>query len=117
MSDTQVVDTISILFQAKWCGPCKKIKPYYETQIKQIYTLNGISMFEYDYDDESTQELMDKLGVKGIPKLCVINCSKVVEDPFELTDDIIVSKVIMDSKQIETDAMSCVSVFSTNSDF
>ena len=73
------MDIHSFFFSAPWCGPCKLIKPFYYEKVKQIYTMNGITCTEHCYDDEHTEEMMNALGVKKIPTLCVIKMPSYIE--------------------------------------
>jgi thiol-disulfide isomerase/thioredoxin len=115
MSDP--IDTISILFYADWCNPCKRIKPLYEQKIRGTYIMNGISVYEYNYDLEDTKTLMKKFGVKTIPTLCVMNLSRSCKDPTDVTEEDILSIIRMDSHKIETNWADAVLSFSTEEDF
>lgn len=114
-------DTVSLLFQASWCEPCKKIKPYYEETVKPMYILNGISCYEMNYTSNDTKELMEVLGIEKIPALCVLNLKRhwsPDDDPTgnELSD-ILVKKEVLDAKGIETQSMDLIHLFSTEDDF
>jgi|1048.fasta_scaffold186933_2 thiol-disulfide isomerase/thioredoxin len=120
-STTVSADTVALLFQAPWCEPCKRIKPIYETRIKPMYILNGISCYELNYTSNDTKELMEVLNIEKIPALCVLNLNKQWspdDDPQgnEL-NDIITKKQILDAKEIETNSLDLIHLFSTEDDF
>lgn len=116
-ADNGPIDTISILFHAKWCNPCKRIKPLYETKIRSTYLMNGVTVYEYNYDTEHTKDLMAKFGVKTIPTLCFINLNKAGKQPDEIEDTDIINITRMDSEQISKNWADGLLSFSTEEDF
>jgi thiol-disulfide isomerase/thioredoxin len=121
MATTSFIDTVALLFQAPWCEPCKRIKPVYETRVKPMYILNGISCYELNYTSNDTKELMETLNIEKIPALCILNLKKhwsPDDDPQgDGLKDIIIKKEILDAVGIENDAMKCIHLFSTEDDF
>jgi thiol-disulfide isomerase/thioredoxin len=116
-SGNDSVDSISILFYAKWCNPCKRIKPHYDSKVRSTYLMNGVTVYEYDYDSEHTKVLMNKFGVKTIPTLCFLNLSKTCSDPVDIKEEDITNIIRMDSQGIEKDWADPLSSFSTEEDF
>ena len=57
-------------FNAKWCGPCKQMKPHIEELIYE-----GYSIQEIDVDDQP--ELAQQFNVRGVPTL-VVNGNSIV---------------------------------------
>jgi len=53
---------IVIDFSAKWCGPCKKIAPYYE---KLAVSVPDIIFAKIDVDE--FEEISKSAGIKSIP--------------------------------------------------
>ncbi len=49
-------------FNAKWCGPCKQMKPHIEELISE-----GYSILERDVDEQP--ELAQQFNVRGVPTL------------------------------------------------
>lgn len=111
------VDTISVFFYANWCKPCQRVKPFYFDKIQPMYIMNGISTYEYNYDEEGTRDLMKKFGVKTIPTLCVIDLNKAVCDPSNAHKDTIIRITKMDSHGIEKDWDTPMLTFSLEEDF
>lgn len=97
--------TTSLFFYAKWCGPCKRVKPVYESRIRPIYAMNGISCFEYDYDEPGTKELMEHINVQKIPKLVVIHTKEEIDDPHKIDMSSVLYCSVMDSHGIENNAL------------
>ncbi|PKG83735.1 thioredoxin [Colwellia sp. 75C3] len=64
----QVKGKVLIDFYAPWCAPCKMIAPVVE-QIAQEH--QDIRVIKINADD--SQELMTKLGIRGIPTLLLMN--------------------------------------------
>ncbi len=64
MQHSQNNDTLCVVdFSATWCGPCKKIAPYFETLSNQ-YT--DAKFFKVDVD-EADEELTNEYDVSAIP--------------------------------------------------
>ena len=57
-------------FNAKWCGPCKQMKPHIEALISE-----GYSIQEIDVDEQP--ELAKEFNVRGVPTL-VVNGNSIV---------------------------------------
>jgi thioredoxin 1 len=54
-------------FWAPWCGPCKMVKPILEKLSKEY--VNKVDLWQINADDN--QELLQALGIRGIPTLVV----------------------------------------------
>ena len=57
-------------FNAKWCGPCKQMKPHIAELISE-----GYSIQEIDVDEQP--ELAKEFNVRGVPTL-VVNGNSIV---------------------------------------
>jgi thioredoxin 1 len=64
---------VLIDFYAPWCAPCKMLAPVVE-QIAQEH--DDIKVIKINADD--SQELMAKLGIRGIPTLLLMNNGELV---------------------------------------
>jgi len=64
----QTKGKVLIDFYAPWCAPCKMLAPVVE-QIAQEHT--DIKVIKINSDN--SQELMAKLGIRGIPTLLLMN--------------------------------------------
>lgn len=121
MSLQSRMDTVALFFYAPWCGPCKRVKPYYEETVKPIYTMNGITCHELNYDEPRTKAIMKNLGIRTVPTLCLMGMKTVIDnvDDFgkEMIGSHIVSKVCMDSKEIPLYALDKISTFCMDEDF
>ena len=58
-------------FNAKWCGPCKQMKPHIQELISEGYNIQ-----EIDVDEQP--ELAKQFNVRGVPTLVVNGNSLVV---------------------------------------
>jgi thiol-disulfide isomerase/thioredoxin len=106
-------DLRGYFFYAKWCGPCKRVKPVWEN-LKPVYLANGITCLDYDYDEESTKAIMEKLNVKTVPTLVVIR----VPDVCEMDNPVDYEEMYRgDSTTIPVNAAEVVHKFSLDEDF
>lgn len=53
-------------FTAPWCGQCKVLT-------KQLNGFDACEIVSYNVDDEETEEIIDKYGVKNLPLLILVN--------------------------------------------
>lgn len=106
-------DIRAYFFYASWCGPCKRVKPTWET-LKMVYLTNGITCFEYDYDASPTKALMDNLNIKTVPTLVVCRIPEQNEE-----HDVSGYEELYrgDSKTIPLTAAGVVHTFSIDEDF
>lgn len=63
---------VVVKFGAKWCGPCKQIKPIIKELEKENESIDFI-----DVDVDENREILGKYMVKGIPKIVFIRDGKV----------------------------------------
>ena len=64
-------DLVLLDFYADWCGPCKEMY----TMLKQVDKDFDITIYKVDV--EEAKELVQTLGIRGIPSLYLINGDKV----------------------------------------
>lgn len=57
-------------FYASWCGPCKRIKPFYEKLAEEFTEL---TFCEIDIDNEEYSEFVEEMQVKSMPTFIVYN--------------------------------------------
>jgi thioredoxin 1 len=75
-------DNVFLVFKfgAEWCGPCKRIDPYYK-EYKELSLERGVAVeFHYlDIDEESIMDLMsDDLDLKLVPHFLIVRNGEVV---------------------------------------
>ncbi|MFK7000842.1 thioredoxin family protein [Flavobacterium oreochromis] len=82
-------DPISIVdFNAKWCGPCKKLAPILEKVSKE----KKIKLIKIDTD--KNPELAQKLNVEGLPTLHYYKNGKLVwENLGFITEEELIKKL------------------------
>ena len=61
-------EKLLIDFHAKWCGPCKMMKPTFEKISEEIKN-SGSDVQMYTMDVELNQEFARELGIRNIPTI------------------------------------------------
>lgn len=61
-------EKLLIDFHAKWCGPCKMMKPTFEKISEEIKN-SGSDVQMYTMDVELNQEFTRELGIRSIPTI------------------------------------------------
>jgi thioredoxin len=64
-----------LYFTASWCGPCQKIKPIYESLIKQYDS----KIKFYKMELNNNQDIADKLKVTSIPTFFFIKNGQIID--------------------------------------
>jgi thioredoxin 1 len=66
----ETFETIVIDFYADWCGPCKKLKPFFlELSENEIY--KEIKFLKVNADDD--EDLCTKYSIVGLPTVVFLN--------------------------------------------
>lgn len=52
----------AIMFTAKWCGPCKKLKPF----VQRLSMTSGITLYIVDIDDDP-RRVADDMQITSLP--------------------------------------------------
>ena len=68
-------EKIIVDFHAKWCFPCKTMKPTFE----RISNENTSSIGMYTMDVDENRELSMELGIRSVPTIKIFNGSEVIE--------------------------------------
>ena len=53
-------------FHAKWCGPCKMMKPMFESASQTLKEQNSDVQL-YTFDIESDRDFVSELGIRSVP--------------------------------------------------
>ena len=79
---------ILLIFSAKWCGPCKKLKSKLndENDVK-IQQIKNMKYIIFNVDDEENEELCNLFKVKGIPHQVFVKLDE--EDNIQVLHKII----------------------------
>lgn len=59
-------DKIVVDFHALWCGPCKIMKPMFESTSTKFLEQNSLVEF-YTFDIDKDKEFVMSLGIRGVP--------------------------------------------------
>ena len=71
-------DKVIIDFHAKWCGPCRTMKPTFEKVAEQLKKENSLVEL-YTMDVEENRDIAVKYGVRAVPTIKVFNNGDVVD--------------------------------------
>lgn len=64
-------------FSATWCGPCKRMKPYFEKAATFVQSINlDVKFFEIDVDE--SEEIAQDFEVSCMPTLVLIKNGEIV---------------------------------------
>jgi len=66
---------VVIDFNAEWCGPCKRISPFFAGLAKQ-YT--EIGFYDIDVDNPATKPIVEVCEVKSLPTFCLFGNGKYI---------------------------------------
>lgn len=59
-------------FGATWCSPCKALKPIFE-KVSQMEEFKNVEFIEYDIEEEDTEELVIKYGIRSVPTVVLLD--------------------------------------------
>lgn len=69
-------DALTVIdFYAKWCGPCKTIKPMFQ---KLIDKYPHVEFREVDIDNGTMKDICTKLSISSLPTFIVFKKGKIV---------------------------------------
>lgn len=75
-------EIVVLKFSATWCGPCQKLKPYFEKTAKKLAKhKDRIRFYEVDYDEEAAITKAYNIGT--VPALIVLRKSKTPPHGYE----------------------------------
>lgn len=57
-------------FSAEWCRPCKVMGKTFD-KIKELTEFNDVEFNEYDVDDDSSADLVQKFQIRNIPTIII----------------------------------------------
>lgn len=87
--DENIVDGITnaiIDFSAVWCGPCKKMAPFFAKAESFVQSINlDVKFFEVDVD--TSVELAKKYNINAMPTLILIKNGQEIERSRGFMDD------------------------------
>lgn len=55
-----------VKFTAKWCGPCKKLSPFFNKLVEE-YSDSGINFLEIDID--KAEKITNHENIQGVPTI------------------------------------------------
>ena len=57
-------------FSAEWCVPCKVMGKTFD-KVKELPEFNDVEFSEYDVDDDSSADLVQKFQIRNIPTIII----------------------------------------------
>lgn len=76
-------EKIIVEFHAKWCGPCRIMKPIFE----RVSQSNESNVQMYTMDIDENKEAAISLGIRSIPTIKIFNSGEVVETKVGLLNE------------------------------
>lgn len=64
--------TKCLKFGATWCAPCKALKPIFE-KVSQMEEFKDIQFIEYDIEEEDSEDLVIKYGIRSVPTVVLLD--------------------------------------------
>ena len=64
--------TKCLKFGATWCAPCKVLKPIFE-KVSQMEEFKDIQFIEYDIEEEDSEDLVIKYGIRSVPTVVLLD--------------------------------------------
>lgn len=74
MSDIPTKGLVVIDFFATWCGPCKKIAPFYD-ELAKVYP--NVAFLKVDVDESG--EIVERFNVNAMPTFVFLKDSQIVK--------------------------------------
>lgn len=62
----------AVKFSATWCGPCNMIAPFFH-EASESEEFKNLAFEEVDVDDEEKSDLINKLHIKNIPTIVILD--------------------------------------------
>lgn len=76
----KIIDGVTnaiIDFSATWCGPCKKLAPYY-AKAEQFALDEGLDITFFEVDVDKSKKLAEKFYIRAMPTIILIKNGKEV---------------------------------------
>jgi thioredoxin 1 len=64
-------------FGAKWCGPCKRAKPYIQGKEEELKG-DGHEVIFWDIDDDESEDMCERYEISGVPAIIFVKDGEVV---------------------------------------
>ena len=88
-------EKLIIYFHAKWCSPCKVMKPTFEKVAEQLKNENSLVEL-YTMDVEENRDIAIEYGVRAIPTIKVFNGGLVSESKTGVLMENEIKKLVTD---------------------
>lgn len=94
-------DRISIVkVHAKWCGPCKLLKPHYKKWEKKFNVYNGTEIRYYEVDGDKCKKFKKKYEIDRYPTILYLVYGVVVYKQFGMTTEVIHENLIKETLKV-----------------